>query len=249
MTRDGVIAPPDPTVVIVQERPATPSFSQRLAARVRNDAARANVAAGKVHPQMYDLLRDARKGFAPSKLALDRDPRAPNTVGRTLKQWFGGILRPHVDPEDLRQQRPDQNRLGAPDVLAPDNRAALQGTGGYLGLSRGRSSAVKPMDCVVCVVLRPGVAPQVQVSESSGNDELDTAALDALRRASANRPPEPDVPSQKSCYRFRATVQRVPPVPVIGCAFDETNLTARCHYPTQKVYKTTVTLESVDYDG
>jgi hypothetical protein len=247
MTREGVIAPPDPTGVAEGRPSRPPTFSQRLAARVRNDAARANVAKGEVHPQMYDLLRDARKGFRPSLVALERDRRAPNTVGRTLKQWFGGLLRPHVDPEDERQQRPDQSR--APDVLSEQGRAQMRAMGGYLGLSSGRTSKIEPMDCVVCVVLRPDTAPEVVLGESSGNAELDNAAVEALKQATDNRAIEEDVPSQKSCYRFRATVQRIPPVPVIGCGFDEVTMSAKCFYPTQKVHKTTVILESVDYGG
>ena len=249
MTQEGVIAPPDPTGVVEDRPRKIPTFSQRLAARVRNDAARANVERGQVHPQMYDLLRDARRSFVPPTLALERDRRAPNTVGRTLKQWFGGILRPHTDAEDDRQQNPDRSRLGAPDVLDDRGRASLRAMGGYLGLSRGRASRIEPMDCVVCVVLRPHAEPEVTLGESSGNAELDNAAVDALKQATNTRTIEKDVPSQKSCYRFRATVERVPPVPVLGCGFDEVTMSARCFYPTQKIQKTTITLESVDYGG
>ena len=249
MTQEGVIAPPDPTGVAEDRPRKIPTFSQRLAARVRNDAARANVAKGEVHPQMYDLLRDARRSFVPPTLALERDRRAPNTVGRTLKQWFGGLLRPHTDAEDDRQQNPDRGRLGAPDVLDDRGRASLRAMGGYLGLSRGRASRIEPMDCVVCVVLRPNTEPEVSLGESSGNAELDNAAVDALKQATNIRTIEKDVPSQKSCYRFRATVERVPPVPVLGCGFDEVTMSARCFYPTQKIQKTSIILESVDYGG
>jgi hypothetical protein len=249
LTREGAIAPPD-AVAMSAEGPRHPTFRERLADRVRYDGGRANVAKGEVHPQMYDLLRDARKGFNPDVVALDKDHRAPNTVGRSVKQWLGGLLQPRpYDREDELQMQPDGGRLGSPDVLRPDNRAALRGVGGYLGLGRGRSAAVKPMDCVVCVVLRPGAAPEVVLRESSGNAEIDNTAVESLRQATRARPLDSDVPPQKSCYRFRATVQRIPPVPIIGCGFDEVTMSARCYLPLQKVRRTSVTLESVDYGG
>jgi hypothetical protein len=249
LTRDGVIAPPDPRV-LPAEGPRRPTFGQRLADRVRYQEGMANVAAGKVHPQMYDLLRDARKGFNPKVVALDSDRRAPNTVGRTLKQWFGGILRPRpYDPADEQQLQPDRGRLASPDVLRPDSREALRGVGGYLGLGRGKSAAVEPMDCVVCVVVRPGAPPEVVLRDSSGNAEIDNTAVESLRQATSNRPLEESVSAQKSCYRFRATVQRIPPVPVIGCGFDEVTMSAKCFLPTQKVRRTSVTLESVVEGG
>jgi len=251
LTREGVIAPPDPTAApAVAERAGSPRFSDRLAALRRRDEARTNVVKGKVDPQIYDFLRDAQNGFAPSRLALDRDRRAPNTVGRTLKQWFGGLLRPHGDAEDQRQWAPDQQgRQHAPDVMNKDSRAALRRMGGYLGLARGESAAAQPMECLVCVVVRANRAPEVVLDGSSGNAELDKAAVQSLERATRTRTVETYVRPQRSCYRFRATVQRVPPVPVIGCRFDEVTLKGGCVFPTQKVYKTSVSLESVDYDG
>jgi hypothetical protein len=250
LTQEGVIAPPDPNAAPApRTRPGPPRFSERLAALERRDRARANVDRGQVDPQIFDYLRDAQKGFVPPRAALDNDRRAPNTVGRSLKQWVGGLLRPHGDAEDQRQMEPDQGRARGPDVLNRDTRASMRRMGAFLGLARGQSGKAEPMQCLVCVVVRAGRAPEVVLDSSSGNAELDRAAVDSLEQATRTRAVESYVRPQKSCYRFRATVQRVPPVPVIGCNFDEVTLKAGCVYPTQKVYKTTVELESVDYEG
>jgi hypothetical protein len=196
-----------------------------------------------VQPQLYDFLRDARRGFTPNPAALDADPRAPNTVARSVGQWGKGVgemyrgWRRGLDDQRRRRLDHDPDRRGAPDVLEHYNR-----------LLEGTARAVEPMDCLVCLVVRTGGPPEVVLAGSSGNPEVDRAAVEALRRSANTRPVDPDVRPQKTCYRFRATVHRIPPIPIAGCAFDEVALTASCYYPTKKIRKTTVTLESVDYD-
>jgi outer membrane biosynthesis protein TonB len=243
LTREGVIAPPDPSLAPPPENKGPSKFAARLAERTRDDAARANVAAGKVQPQLYDFLRDARRGFTPNPAALDADPRAPNTVARSVAQWGKGVRemyrgwRRQLDDERRRLDH-DPDRRGAPDILEHYNRM-LEST----------ARAVEPMDCLVCLVVRRDGPPEVVLTASSGNAEVDRAAVEALRRSANTRPVDEDVRPQKTCYRFRATVHRVPPIPIAGCAFDEVALTASCYYPTKKLRKVTVNLESVDYDG
>jgi hypothetical protein len=145
---------------------------------VRNDAARANVQAGKVHA--------ARRG--------DRDGPGPD---RTEE-----------------------------DVVV----------------------TAQPITCLVCLVLRPPAAPEVVLGASSGNASLDREAMAAVRQAANTRPLEEALRPQRSCYRFQATVFRVPPLPVLGCGPDgKGGIT--CLYPMKKLIKTSVSLESVDYDG
>jgi outer membrane biosynthesis protein TonB len=244
LTREGVIAPPDPSLAPPPENKGPSKFATRLAERARDDAARANVTAGKVHPQLYDFLRDARRGFTPNPAALDSDPRAPNTVARSVGQWGKGVAEMYrgwqrgLDDQRRRRLDHDPDRRGAPDILEHYNRM-LEGT----------ARAVEPMDCLVCLVVRRDAPPEVVLTASSGNPEVDRAAVEALRRSANTRPLDQDVRPQKTCYRFRATVHRVPPIPIAGCAFDEVTLTASCYYPTKKIRKITVNLESVDYDG
>lgn len=218
---------------------------------MRERAARETVISGKVDPLMHQLLRDARDRFTPSVAALDNDSRSPNTVGRTLKQWLGGARRgrPEDAADHARQRRPDQaGRMVAPDVLLPGARRSMELAGGTLGLALPGFSETQPRHCLVCVVIKPGAGPEIVLSNSSGNAEVDRAAVEALQRATQARPPGSDVRPQKSCYRFQASVERIPPSQAVGCTFDEVKLTAECHYPTKKVRKTTVHLESVEYD-
>lgn len=239
LTREGTIAAPDAEAIARAGRPRGPTFSERLAARVRDDGARANVAEGKVHPAVYDLLRDARRDFQPTPEILADDPRTPNTVARTLRQWGRWLM------ETGHRELADQNRR------LREHHAARRGKPPPDERDRTDEkvvAAATPIACLVCLVLRPPAAPEVVLGASSGNDALDRQAMSAVRRAADNRPLEADVRAQRSCYRFEATVFRVPPLPVLGCATDEKG-GVQCMYPMKKLMKTTVTLQSVDYGG
>jgi hypothetical protein len=231
LTSEGVLDRPHFPLGLPPKRPRGPSFSERLAARVRDDQARNNVEVGKVHPQIYDYKRGAERLFKPDMDIVYRDPRAPNTVGRSVRQWVdGGAEAFKSAGRSLFED--------APDVLS-----------GYTRLQEGTMSAAQPMACLICLVVRPGESPRVELASSSGNKEVDRAAVDALTRTANRRPTDPDVRQQRSCYRFSVKIIRIPPVPMVGCGFDESTLSASCYYPTKKVVRTDVTLESVDYDG
>ena len=143
--------------------------------------------------------------------------------------------------EDARARRQgdrDRGRLNPVEVL-----------GHYDRLIKGTQTAAEPIACLVCLVVRPGEEPKVVMDGSSGNSEVDRMATEALARASRRWPLDPDVKPQRSCYRFSVTISRIPPLPMVGCGFDEATLTGGCYYPTMKVTKTDVHLESVDYGG
>jgi hypothetical protein len=243
LTRDGVIDRPQLPPGLPGKRPRGPSFSERLAARVRDDAARDNVERGNVHPQAYDYMRGAQRLFRPDPELVYRDERAPNTIGRSAKQWAKGAfnaIRPWKTVEEANRQREmrDPHRQGPADIFRTHN-AWLDGT----------EQAARPIACLVCLVIRPGETARVELAASSGNKEVDRAAVEALERVAERRPTDQDVRNQRSCYRFTTTIHRIPPVPIVGCNFDEAALRASCYYPTKKVTKTDVKLESVDYDG
>jgi hypothetical protein len=243
LTRDGVIDGPQLPPGLPTKRPRGPGFSQRLAARVRDDAARDNVERGKVHPQAYDYMRGAQRLFRPDPEVMYRDQRAPNTVGRSLKLWAKGaynMVRPWQTVEELDRTRwaRDPHRQGPDDMFKAHN-----------GWIKGTEQAAQPMACLICLVIRPGETPRIELAASSGNKEVDRAAVEALERTAERRPTDPDVRNQRSCYRFTVTIIRIPPVPIVGCNFDEAALKASCYYPTKKVTRTDVKLESVDYDG
>ena len=243
LTRDGVIDRPELPPGLPTKRPRGPSFGERLAARVRDDAARGNVERGDVHPLAYDYMRGAQRLFRPDPEVIYRDSRAPNTVGSSLKLWARGAynaVRPFqtVEEQDRSRWARDPHRQGPDDMF---NR--------YNGWIKGTEQAATPMACLICLVIRPGETPRVELAASSGNQEVDRAAVEALERTADRRPTDPDVRKQRSCYRFSVTITRIPPVPIVGCNFDEAALKASCYYPTKKVTRTDVKLESVDYDG
>jgi hypothetical protein len=125
---------------------------------------------------------------------------------------------------------------GATDVLSHYNRAL-----------RAAEKGAEDIVCQVCMVIRPGLPPEVVLAKSSGNKEVDEAAKQAVQRAADGRTLEADVKPQRACYRFAARLYRIPPMPMVGCGFDESTLTAGCYYPGKQVYQLKVSLELVDY--
>ena len=243
LSRDGVIDRPQLPLGLPGRKPRGPSFGEKVAAMARNDEARRNVERGDVHPQAYDYMRGAQRLFRPDPEVVYRDQRAPNTVGRSLNQWARGAVRailPWQTIEELDREREsrDPHRQGPEDKFRK-----------YNGWTKGTEKAARPMACLVCLVIRPGETASVELAASSGNKEVDRAAVEALERTAQRRPTDPEVRRQRSCYRFSVTVIRIPPVPMVGCSFDEAALTASCYYPTKKMTRTQVHLESVDYDG
>jgi hypothetical protein len=239
-THDGVIsaapAPPAP-------EPRGPSkWQQKLAMVEREVAGRRNVEEGKVHPQIFDFMRDAQQSFAPRESVVEKDPRAPNTVGRTMQSWTKGFFRNYLDK--LRRLERDEPAHRSPmaeggsDILAE-----------YGRLLRAAEKGGEAIACQVCLVLRPGLPPEVVLAKSSNNREIDQAAIDALTRASLRKPMEKDVQPERACYRFAATLYRIPPLPIVGCGFDESTLKVGCYYPGMQVYQLKVSLDLVDYSG
>jgi hypothetical protein len=243
LTRDGIIDKPQLPLGLPGKRPRGPTFSEKVTALERHDRARRNVEAGKVHPQAYDYKRGAERLFRPDPEIVYRDERAPNTIGRSAKQWAKGAfnaIRPWKTVEEANRQREmrDPHRQGPADIFRAHN-AWIEGT----------EQAARPIACLVCLVIRPGETARVELAASSGNEEVDRAAIEALERTAERRPTDQDVRKQRSCYRFSVTVTRIPPVPIVGCNFDEAALKASCYWPAKKVTRTDVKLESVDYDG
>ncbi len=243
LTDRGVLARPEaPGGPPAPAAPRVSAFGQRLAARVREDGARRNVAAGKVHPQVFDYMRDARKVFAPDPGTVDLDPRTPNSVKNSLKQWGGGLREAYRSwRRELgnlnARTRNDLDRRGVPDILEHYNR-----------ILEGNRKGAEAIASQVCLLLAPGDPPRVELGRSSNNDEVDRAAIDALRLAARSRQPESDLARQRTCYRFEVKVVRVPPLPVAGCTFDEVALTASCYYPLKKAMVISVSVDGVDYD-
>jgi outer membrane biosynthesis protein TonB len=244
--RDGIITSPPVAPAnsgTGAARPGKSKWQEKLALLEREGAARKNVAEGKVHPQIFDFMRDAEKVFTPRETVVEKDPRAPNTVGRTVQAWTRGFWSNYLDQlKRLARDEPAHKsalaETGAPDVIAA-----------YERLLRAAEKGAEDIACQVCLVIRPGLPPEVMLAKSSGNPEIDRAATEALTRASGRRPQDGDLRPQRACYRFAATIARVPPLPIAGCSFDETKLKFGCFYPGKLVYKLRVSLDAVDYTG
>jgi hypothetical protein len=245
LAQTGVLRPEEASPTApppVRPRPST--FGERLATRVREAGARRNVALGKVHPQVFDYMRDAHKVFAPDPEIVSLDPRAPGTVKSSLRQWGGGLAeayrswRRELENPHARRREDDPDRRIRPDILEHYNR-----------ILEGNRKAAEGLDAQVCLLVEPGATPRVELGKTSGNQEVDQAAIDALTRASHRRQSELDLKEQRACYSFAVKVVRVPPLPVVGCTFDEMELTASCYYPLKKGMEISVSLDSVDYDA
>jgi len=241
-TRDGVIsAPPAPEIAAPGKGKS--KWQEKLALLERDTAGRKNVVDGKVHPQVYDFMRDAQKIFQPRESVVEKDPRAPNTASRSMRMWTRGFFRDYLDRlRKLERDEPSRKSAlaeGGSDVLAE-----------YTRLLRAAEMGAESIACQVCLVIRPGLPPQVVLAKSSGNKEVDDAAVDALGRAALRRPFDEDLKAERACYKFAALIYRIPPLPIAGCGFDESTLKIGCYYPGMQVYQLKVHLELVDYsDG
>jgi hypothetical protein len=242
--RDGVIAPTphSPAPAAGRKREGPTRWQEKLALLERNDRGRENVRTGKVHPQVFDFMRDAERLFSPRESVVAEDPRAPNTIGRTLRSWQRGFVKDYLDK--LRKEM----------AVRPPRRNALTEHGpgsdlfeGYNHALRAAEAGAESITCQVCLVVRPGRPPEVVLAASSGNEEVDEAATEALRKASLRRELDEQMKPQRTCYSFSASVYRIPPVPMVGCSFDESLLKLGCYYPGKMIYRLKVNLDLVDY--
>ena len=219
-------------------------WQQKLALLEREDSGRKNVADGKVHPQVYDFMRDAERVFAPRESVVAEDSRAPNTLGRSVRAWTRGFARDYI--ETLRQQA----------AAEPPRKSAFSDHGsgsdlfeGYNQVLRAAEKVRRPSPARSVWCCAPASRPRWWWPTARETRRLDDAAVEALRKASLRRPLDGQLVAQRACYRFAANVHRVPPLPMVGCGFDESRMTASCFYPGKQMYQLKVTLELVDYGG
>jgi hypothetical protein len=202
------------------------STADRVAAMLR-PSGEDNIRNGKVHPQFYDYLRDAQARFRPTLATVEKDAGAPKVAG-FFKDWWQGYVR------DLARWNNHPAEL--PEVTA-DQKGAVE------------------LACEVCLTVRFGDSPELEVVRHSISPDLDQEALIALRHAVDARPvTEPLLPAGaraaaggavRACYRFSATARRLPPT-ALGCGFDEVNLKAGCAWPLKKIFRSEVKLISAN---
>jgi hypothetical protein len=198
----------------------------------RERQARANAAAGRVHPQVQDVLRAARARFDGQRA---RVAAAGETMGRDqrtfLRTYRAEVFR-RIEAE-LRGEAPNAGRKNAPQLLAWHNRLRTA--------ARARADR---LTTTVCVVLAAGKPPVVTLAISSGSLTFDRAALESL-------PPQfphqlaPDAPPGRVCYRFTGIYFAAPIIPGIFCE-PAPGGPPRCALPGKPVVELEVAVESVE---
>jgi hypothetical protein len=197
-------------------------------ARMLAPSAEDNVKIGKVHPQLYDYQRDALSAFHPAETTVDKADGKPS-VGGVFRQWWATYLAA-IDADNGHAHE-HETRAG-----------------------RNADDGAVELACDVCVTIAFGQVPRLELSHKSSSDELDEAALEAMRFAVDHRPvTEPLWPAgahadnaapMRACYRFSASARRLPPVMLPGCAFDEVKMKVGCTWPMKKIFKSNVKLVS-----
>jgi hypothetical protein len=148
-----------------------------------------------------------------------RKPRVPGTGLTTLEPELDDKVRQihprffEVLTKTEKLFHPDRDRVA--DEVAGDLRAGTSIKRWLFGSVGNDPEAMKnlvpTLACLVCVTLRPGVAPEVELSGPSGSPWFDRAAAESLRRGSVPERPDDALDPARACYRFAAKVWRARP--------------------------------------
>ena len=220
------------------QEPEARSAGRNIRRMLSADQARRDLQDGRVSPHLYDLVRAAEGTFRPTWALTKGDRRGLGSVansmrsfGRSLgKNYLAGI-KEFMEPKSTRGALDDQQ---TPAMLEQ-----------YGRLREAAEDGADKLTCTYCVELRPGEAPRLTLARRSGKSAFDKQAKEALDRAVRLRPQAAGEAPVEACYLFTAKFFRVPPLPVVGCQFDEVNLTAECFYPFKKVLRSNVKLVGV----
>jgi hypothetical protein len=148
-----------------------------------------------------------------------RKPRVPGTGLTTLEPELDEKVKQihprffEVLTKTEKLFHPDRERMTG--EVAGDLRAGTSIKRWLFGSLGNDPEAMKnlvpTLACLVCVTLRPGVAPEVEVSGPSGSPWFDRAATESLRRASIPERPDEGLDPARACYRFASKVWRTRP--------------------------------------
>ena len=252
MRAPGTAARPDlnlspdfeaPAPVAGVRRGPTPETAEQRGARVKArldrmlaaDRPRRNVTEGRVHPVYYDVERDATAMFRPDWSLTEGDPLRRGSFGRsvaTLIRALGKGYKQNIDAY-MGHDPATSAEAGRSDLLD-----------GYTALQQAFEEKVNGFGCVVCAEITAAGPRRLRVVSRSGNRVFDRLALRALTKATRSRSLPDDAASMEACYRFSASFFRVPPLPLVGCSFDESVPTISCYYPGKKVMSVKVELRT-----
>ncbi|MCB9555159.1 MAG: hypothetical protein H6707_03575 [Deltaproteobacteria bacterium] len=212
-------------------RTSTPRKGRAIASPFELSDGRANVRAGRVDPVFYEIERAASKRFWPSWKVIGREGKGMQRVRRVLGRIVRAFIASYRQRLDAYGKAQAKTRPGdtADDQIAPWRWATADG---------GQTIAL------VCLVYRADRRWAVRLAGASGVPAFDRQARRALERAALSPALTRYDQPVEVCYRFRATVNRVPPLPIVGCSFDEVALSARCYYPLKRLIKLAVELWS-----
>ena len=194
-----------------------------MARRAREAEARANLAQGKAPPEAFELLREIKRRYRPTReLVLDL-ARAEAGKARSTGRWLGRYLGGFLERDPAEDGKP----------FAPD--AAFQ---------RAVNGAKLDYEARLCVAYADSGAPTVEVDGGSGVAALDRTARDIVVQA-ADRRRAGFSGAVRVCYRFSATLSRIPPLPVLACGLDQ-HFRPECVYPLKEIATTRVILDGVE---
>ena len=239
--QDELAGPALPPDITLQRRPHRLSVDELRVELERTEDAVANVRAGRVDPLLYDYLRGAKARLESEARRLAED--IPVGAGTAARGWGRGYL------ERVRQvSRKDAARNDQPDLRDDAARRRPDVLGAYDEAARMADAGAERREVEICVDVAPGRESKAMLRRGSGNAALDRVTVDSFEKAAAARPVPPDSRAGRACYEVTISAHRVPPLPVVGCAFDITEITkAKCSWPFKKLTAVSSRLVSVEY--
>jgi hypothetical protein len=219
------------------ERPTASATKRRLDRLLAEDQAERDLKAGRVDPHLYALQRGAEKLLRPGWWLAEGHPGGLGTVANSTAAFVRELGRDYVrrlgEYNESQRYHP-VGREPRSDML--DN---------YNRMMRAAADGADRLACSVCVVIGAGGSSEPKLARSSGRPPFDRLAVKAVRKAARLQAPPADLKSVQACYLAEARFHRVPPIPVVGCHFDESKPSLDCFYPTKKILRWSVKLQSV----
>ena len=211
---------------------------QRLDQMLAEDRADQDLESGRVHPHLYAVRRDAEGMFHPEWSLVEGDRARVGGLGTSTAAFLREFGRNYLSA--LRQYGEGPERREG-----EDERRKTDILDGYNRMLRAAEDGADRLGCLICVRLGGGPPSEPTIARSSGRRPFDRQALEAVRKAVRSRQAPAEVKPVRACYLVEAHFFRVPPLPMVGCSFDESKLTASCFYPTKKVLRSGVKLLSI----
>ncbi|MCC6750606.1 MAG: hypothetical protein IT371_23290 [Deltaproteobacteria bacterium] len=218
---------------------ATSSAATRaaLAERVRRllatDLAQHHARSGRVSPRLFEVARRADQLFTVDWELVRGDRAHLGSIKRGLASFVYGIWDGWQKALGA-QSRSHREARGA--VEAPQRLEA------YAAAAEAAAERADELRATYCIET-DGREVRLTLASRSGRRPFDRIAERALRTA-LRLEPEGSPPLPAACYRFTARFHRVPPLPYVGCSFDEVLLKAACFYPLKRILRTNVELVS-----